>query len=130
MPYATGAMATASLSPEEAEVFARGLYHLAALDGVTEEERALLSEFLQEAGLACTLDDLGDRPFSPIEAAQVLETSFLRHLFLKTAIALVHADGTYSDAERRALGEIADAFGVSAADFAMIEQEGERARLS
>ncbi len=43
---------------------------------------------------------------------------------------MVHADGHYSDAERRALGEIADAFGISAADFAMIEQEGERASLA
>ncbi|RMH00453.1 MAG: TerB family tellurite resistance protein [Deltaproteobacteria bacterium] len=123
-------MADDSLTREEAEVFARGLYHLATLDGITPDEQRLLEEFVEETGLGTSISDLADPPFSPIEAAQVLETSFLRHLFLKTAVAMVHADGHYSDAERRALGEIADAFGISAADFAMIEQEGERASLT
>ena len=46
-----------------------------------------------------------------IEAAATLQTSYLRRIFIRAAIALVRADGVYSNAERHALGTIADAFG-------------------
>ncbi len=108
-------------------MFALGLYHLASLDGIDPSESKLIEEFMGETGLELSLSDLDTMSFSPVEAAQVLSTSFLRRLFLKTAIVLVHADGTYSNAERQALGAIADAFGLSASEFAMLEQEAEHA---
>ncbi len=118
---------SSSLSPEEAEMFALGLYHLANVDGIEPSETKLIEEFMKDTGLELALADLESMSFSAVEAAQVLSTSFLRRLFLKTAIVLVHADGTYSTKERQALGAIADAFGLSASDFAMIEQEAEHA---
>lgn len=110
------------LSPEVIDVFARGLYHLANVDGIDERETKLISEFLTEAGSDLTVDSLKGSSFSAMEAAMVLQTSHMRRVFVKAAIAMVKADGVYSDAERHAIGEIADAFDLSNADFGDLEQ--------
>lgn len=118
------------LTPEEIDVFARGLYFLASVDNnVDDREVQLISEFLQETGSGLTLDELKQRQFSFYEAVQVLEKTFLRKIFVKAAIALVHSDGVYSDEERRALGTIADVFGLSNAEFGELEQEARRQGL-
>lgn len=112
------------MTPEEVEVFARGLYYLANQDGIDQREIDLIVEFLQETGSELTIDMLKEDPsFDPLEATQVLQTTYLRRIFLKAAVALVKADGIYSDAERHALGDIADAFGISNAEFGDLEQE-------
>ena len=120
----------AGLSNEEVEVFARGLYHLASVDGIEKEEIDLISEFLEETGSSITFDDLKDSTFIPYEAAQTLEATYLRRIFILSAITLVKSDGHFSDAERRALGEIADVFGLSNAEFGDLEQEAARQSLS
>lgn len=120
----------AGLSTEEVEIFARGLYHLASVDGIEKEETALISEFLEETGSPMTFDDLKDSVFIPYEAAQTLEATYLRRIFILSAITLVKSDGHFSDAERRALGEIADVFGLSNAEFGDLEQEAARQSLS
>lgn len=117
------------LSPEHADCFARGLFHLASVDGLEPREESLLREFLAESGSPLTFDDLAGSTFSATEAAMVLETSWLRHIFLKVAVAMVKADGRYSDAERHAVGEIADAFGLTNAEFGDLEQEASRVAL-
>jgi tellurite resistance protein len=117
------------LTPEHADVFARGLFHLANVDGMEEREEALIKEFLEESGSTVTFDSLKDSAFSAVEAAMVLDTTWLRRVFVKAAVALVKADGKFSDAERHAVGEIADAFGMSNAEFGDIEQEAGRASL-
>ncbi len=111
-------------------MFARGLYYLASVDNhVDAREVKLIEEFLSETGSALTLDDLKTRQFSVYEAVQVLEATFLRRIFVKAAIALVHSDGVYTDDERHALGEVADAFGLSNAEFGDIEQEARHISL-
>ena len=45
------------MNPEEVEVFARGLYYLADVDGIDDRETALIKEFLSEAGSELSLDD-------------------------------------------------------------------------
>ncbi|MBL9101339.1 MAG: TerB family tellurite resistance protein [Myxococcales bacterium] len=118
------------LTLEEIDVFARGLYYLASVDNnVDDREVQLISEFLQETGSKLTLDELRERQFSFYEAVQVLDKTFLRKIFVKAAIALVHSDGVYSDEERRALGTIADVFGLSNAEFGELEQEARRQGL-
>lgn len=118
------------LTLEEVDVFARGLYYLASVDNhVDEREVKLIEEFLRETGSALTLDELKTRQFSIYEAVQVLETTFLRRIFVKAAIALVHSDGVYSDEERRALGTVADVFGLSNAEFGDLEQDARRISL-
>jgi tellurite resistance protein len=112
------------LTPEEIDVFARGLYFLASVDNnVDDNEVRLISEFLVETGSSLTLDEVKQRQFSFYEAVQVLEKTFLRKIFVKAAIALVHSDGKYTDDERRELGKIADVFGLSNAEFGELEQE-------
>ena len=119
------------LRPQEVEVFARGLWYLATIDGDADSrEEALIKEFLAETGSELSWTDVTRGDFAPIEAANLLETSFLRRIFMKLAVALVHADGVYTDNERKAIGEFADVFGLSNADFGVIEQEGKRAVLA
>ena len=112
---------------EVAEVFARGLFHLATVDGVDEQELGVIQEFLDEVGHADLQDDLEDLPFDPFAAAEVLETSFLQRLFLKTAIVLVRADGDISEEEMEAIRGIATTFGQGPALEALLaETEGKR----
>jgi hypothetical protein len=118
------------LSPEEVEIFARGLYYLASVDGIEPREADLIAEFLRDTGAPISLDELQGVAFSPIEAAQVLEATYLRRIFIKAAVALVRADGVYTDAERRALGEFADVFGLSNTEFGAIEQDVNRQSLA
>ncbi|GEM_PF-960991 len=124
-------MSTANppMPPEELDVFVRGLYYLAKVDGIDPREERLIVEFLRETQAGITFEDLQGSTFDPREAAVVLETSYLRRVFVRAAIALVKADGRFTDAERRAIGEIADAFGMSNAEFGELEQEASRARL-
>lgn len=118
------------MSPEEVDVFARGLYFMASVDAdVDAREVKLIEEFLRETGSELTLDELKTRQFSFYEAVQVLEATYLRRIFVKAAIALVHSDGVYTDEERRALGTLADVFGLTNAEFGELEQEARRVSL-
>lgn len=118
------------LSTEAADLFARGLFYLANVDGMDEREETLLRDFIEESGCTVAFDALKkDTDFSMHEAAMVLETSFQRRMFVLAAIAMIKADGKYSQAERHALGEVADAFGLSNAEFGDLEQEASRASL-
>ncbi|MDC0718241.1 hypothetical protein [Nannocystis bainbridge] len=119
-----------SMTPEEIDVFARGLHHLASVDGIDPREAELIGEFLRESGAEITLDDLKASSFSKFEAVQVLDKTYLRRIFLKTAIALVHRDGHTSLAERRALAELADVFGLSNLEFVELETEALGAGLA
>ena len=47
---------------------------------------------------------------------------YKRRFFMRVAMALVRADGTFSAAERKAMGAFADAFGLSNEEFGEIEQ--------
>jgi tellurite resistance protein len=109
--------------PREAiEEFARGLFHIASVDGIEPREEKLIREFLAESGCKLAFEQLGDAGFSPIDAAQVLDTSYMRRVF-------VRADGTYSDGERHLLGEIADAFGLTNTEFGDLEQEAAKQKI-
>jgi tellurite resistance protein len=121
---------TSGLSTEAADLFARGLFYLANVDGIDSKEEELLRDFIKESGSTLGFDELkADASFSMHEAAMVLETSFHRRMFITAAIAMIKADGEFSTAERHALGEIADAFGLSNAEFGDLEQEASRASL-
>lgn len=117
------------LSPEEIDVFARGLYYLANVDEMDPREESLIREFLAEAKSDLTLEGLASSTFSPTEAAMTIETTYLRRIFIRAAVALVKADGRFTDNERRAIGDIADAFGMSNSEFGELEQEAQRLSL-
>jgi tellurite resistance protein len=119
------------LRPHEVEVFARGLWYLATIDGHADpREEALIKEFLADAKSTLSWADVTRGDFAPLEAANLLESSFLRRIFMKLAVAVVWADGVYTDNERKAIGEFADVFGMNNAEFGTIEQEGKRAAFA
>jgi tellurite resistance protein len=119
------------LRPHEVEVFARGLWYLATIDGEAHErEQQLIREFLDESNSELSWAEVTRGDFSPVEAANLLENSFLRRIFMKLAVALVHADGVYTDNERKAIGEFADLFGFNNAEFGEIEQAAKRVGLA
>lgn len=119
------------LRPQEVEVFARGLWYLATIDGEADaREESLIKEFLEETGSELAWTEVTRGDFSPAEAANLLETTFLRRIFMKLAVALVHADGVYTDNERQAIGDFADKFGFNNAEFGEIEQAAKRVELA
>lgn len=117
------------LPPSTIEAFARGLYFVAACDGMEPREEDLLRNLLRETGATVSLEELSKGVFGPEDLAVALETTFLRRIFIRAAVAMVKADGRFTDGERRALGEIADAFGMSNREFGELEQEAARVQL-
>jgi tellurite resistance protein len=117
------------LTAEEIDVFARGLYHLANVDEMDPREEKLIRDFLAEASSDLTFEALESSRFSATEAALTLEASYLRRIFISAAVALVKADGKFTDNERRAIGDIADAFGMSNSEFGELEQDAQRLSL-
>jgi hypothetical protein len=103
------------LTRDQAKTIAAGLYQIASADGFDDSgsERALLLSFLEEAGYPEFGKDLASLPFDPATAYTVLDTSWLRRIFLQAAVIMVRADGKITDAEHEMLSWIANAFGVA-----------------
>ena len=103
------------LSAEQVETIAAGLYHLAASDGLDAEgkELALIREFVTDAGHSHLIETIADLPFDPATAYGILDSSWLRKLFLEAALMMVKADGVVSDEERETLAWMTMAFGVA-----------------
>jgi hypothetical protein len=102
----------AALTRAQVEVFAAGLYRIAACDGIDPREQRILAEFLVEAKAEDLADRLAELPFDPVEAYRVLGTSWLRATFLRAAILLVNMDGKVSEAEREMIVWLMHAFGI------------------
>lgn len=98
---------------EQLDIFARGLYHLARVDGVADEERGVIREFLDDMGEPELMSSLDKVAFDSRMLALSLDTSDLRRLFIKTGLLLIYADGVFSDEERAAIDEVAGALGMT-----------------
>lgn len=101
---------SAILTRDQVAVFAAGLQYVAAVDDVTEDERAVIREFVTDAGYPDLIEGLDDLPFDIDQAVAALDTTFLRGLFIKACILLVRADGSISEEERGALRFLSSAF--------------------
>jgi len=99
-------------NPHRALVFARGLYHIAACDGLDEREAQALRVFVERVGLSVSLEALGAEPFDYAEAAEVLESDWLRRVFVQACKLMVQLDGQVSPAERDAMRALGAALGV------------------
>jgi len=115
-------MGDLNLTLEQVRTIAAGLYALAASDGIDDREVAIINEFVVDAGYPEVGDSLSALNFDPAAAFHVLETSWLRRLFLKAALILVRADGTVSDAERETFDWMAVAFGIVGGLDALLEE--------
>jgi len=113
------------IRPDQVRAMARGLYHLANIDGITERERDQIKAFLSEGKLDLDLDALAKIPFSIEELLFSLDTVFLRKTFLKVCILIAQADGTISAEETALLRRMAQVMGINEPlDFVMAELEG------
>ncbi len=102
-----------ALNTNQIETFAAGLYQLAACDGIADDEVAIIREFVTEAGIPDLANRLEGLPFDPATAYDVLESSWLRKLFLQAALLIVRADGKVTDDERETLSWMTVAFGIT-----------------
>lgn len=112
------------LSREQVEVFAAGLYQLAACDGIDTKEVDVIFGFLEENGatdLMSSLPTLAEG-FDPARAYRVLETTWLRTLFLRAGLLIVRSDGQVSESERDMIAWMAMAFGVQGGFDALVAQ--------
>jgi hypothetical protein len=118
---------SAMMTSDQIDVFARGLYHVANVDGIDAGELALINEFLEEMGAKEIAKALPKSSFHVAELA-VLETAFLKRVFLKTCLVLVRRDGVVSDAERMIIAQLAAYIGL-ARDLPALETEAARSSL-
>jgi tellurite resistance protein len=127
---------TIDVTGNEAEAIARGLYTVAAVDGVHERELALIADFSRTTttegdGAGAPASSAGGgfgalgriAPLEPASLAPLLPGSSLRELFMKAAYLVAWADGAVSPAERAKIAEFAQALGVSAAAVASLEAQ-------
>ena len=111
---------------DQAEAIARGLYTVARADGeVHPREAAMISEFFNAttehaADLAAL--ERGPR-LEPASLALMLPTRDLKRLFLKTAILLAYADGSYGPGESKTIGEYAKALEVQGGELSELEAQ-------
>ena len=107
---------------KQIETMVAGLYHLASCDGITPGEREIITEFARDAGAAGLNEKLESLTFDPVDAYRILETSWLRRLFLKAALLVVQEDGKVSTEEEEALTWIAEAFGIQGGFGALMHE--------
>ncbi len=105
------------VEPTEAQnrVICRALLDLAAVDGVHESELDLVRSFYAGDGGDLTgFDALKEEPFELATAAGEIKAGGQRlvEAFLVSSYLLIYADGEHSDAERKRVGEYADALGM------------------
>jgi tellurite resistance protein len=111
---------------DQAEAIARGLFAVARADGeVHAREAAMISEFFNATTAhAADLGALERGPrIEPASLALMLPTRDLKRLFLKTAMLLAYADGSYGPGESKAIGDFARALEIQVADLAELEAQ-------
>ncbi|MEN9215080.1 MAG: Mo-dependent nitrogenase C-terminal domain-containing protein [Gloeomargarita sp. DG02_4_bins_56] len=113
--------------PVPSELWLRGLLTVAWADGhYTEEEKALVSDFLGSSQIEHC------QPLTPQELSATFAADDAKaDDFLRTAIMVAIADGTYSEAEDRLLQEFCQALGRSAEILTglkatLVKREGEQ----
>ncbi|HEX8951999.1 MAG TPA: hypothetical protein VF945_09150 [Polyangia bacterium] len=111
-----------NLSHGAAEAIARGLFAIAAVDGVHEREAGLIASFWIDAGGGGPLSDLERaEAIKPADLASALHSDAERQLFIKTAILLTWADGSVSAAEKKAVSDFARALGIDDATLEKLD---------
>lgn len=118
-------MPNTTWSPRRALLFARGLHHIASVDGFAKRERASIAAFMARVGVEGSVDALGAEPFDYAEAAEGLDSMWLRRTFVQACRLVVQVDGQVSPKERDALRAMASALGVGEA-AALDDIEGPR----
>jgi hypothetical protein len=112
------------MTPDQVDVFARGLYHVAQVDGIDDSELKLIHEFLEETGQTGMGEHLERSGFRVNELA-ILETNFLKRVFLKACLVLIRSDGKITDEEKGIVAQVANYLDLED-DFAELDAEAEK----
>jgi tellurite resistance protein len=116
------------INERQAQAIARGLYAVAAVDGVHEREAVLIANFYGatasgDAAPMTSLAELGRLgTLAPADLAAALPRPELRQLFVKAALLLAYIDGKVTAAERAQIASYAAALGVPAEQQAALEE--------
>ena len=110
------------MSSDDANAIVAALRDIAEVDGVHEEELAMISGFAETLRA-----DLGDAPrppekMTPQKLAGRLTDPTLRTVAVQCAVLLAMADGQITPKERERVVEYANALGVMGNDYDAIEQ--------
>lgn len=103
------------LSFEDVKVLAHALLAVARVDGVHDNEMALIREFYGSCARAGdpALEDVVSGPFDPARAKDAFNTPERAQMFVKSLILLAFADGDYAKPEDELIRSYADAVGVA-----------------
>ena len=109
------------------QVMVRGMYAVAQCDGVHPTELVLLKEFYEGCrasveGLA-SFDEVVEGEVEVAAMRDILDSTALREMFLKSCLLLAFADGVFSDCERAKLRDFASALDVDDERRAQLEDE-------
>jgi uncharacterized membrane protein YebE (DUF533 family) len=114
------------ISQVQAEAIARGLFAVARADGnIHEREALLIADFFTSTTDRAT--DLGALERSDningASLALLLPNTDLRRLFLKTAMLLAYADGSYGAKESQIISDYAKSLETSDNDMRVLETQ-------
>ncbi len=117
------------LTPAQVEAMARGLYAVAASDGLLHEQEAAMIKnfFVALTGREFEFSVLfAGSHIEGAALASALTTSELKQLFLRNAMLLAYTDGTYGTLESQTIGRFCGALGVTRVESVRLEgQVGE-----
>jgi hypothetical protein len=113
------------LTLDQVQHICRGLYQVAATDGVHPRETALIRDFYDACRntTAPSYEDLVKQPFSIEDSLEVLGTPEVRRLFIKTCWLLAMADGKITGPEQGAIAAYAVRLGVPEAQSLELQAE-------
>ena len=95
-----------------AELFARGLYHVARCDGLHLKERDAIEAFIERTGITLDVHALDDEPFDYERAAVALESTWLRKVFVASVPNHGSSRWTRHTARTRCSSAMAAAMGI------------------
>lgn len=113
---------------DQAEAIARGLYAVAKADGVVHPaEAAMINDFYASTSTSEHPSNMAAlEKMDAIDGAHlaaVLPTKSLRLLFLKTAVLLSYADGTYGVEESRLIAQFSKDMGITDSEMRVVETQ-------
>ncbi|MCA9551932.1 MAG: TerB family tellurite resistance protein [Myxococcales bacterium] len=103
------------LSFEQVKVLTHALFAVARVDGVHDNEMALIREFYESCARKGDprLEDIAGGAFSVDDAKPLFDTPEAKQLFIKSLILLAFADGQYAVVEDDLIREYGAALGLS-----------------
>ncbi len=103
-----------ALTFEQVKSLTHGLLAVARVDGVHDNEMALVRQFYDECSRAGDprLEEVAQGEFDAENAAKLFDTQELRQMFVKSLILLAFADGSYAQLEDDAIRKYAGIMGL------------------